>query len=272
MLDVGRSTFAFKTMPLTCSHPAAILPFKRFTPNPLNFAALVIGSMTPDVGYFIGERHLAKLAHLPLGTIFICLPTGFILLGLFYLVRRDLCFILPAPHRNQLTPLGQQRPRFTFEFLLMAMIAILIGAWTHIVWDQFTHDGSFVARHFSPLRHVLFYIGSQDITVSYVLQYVSTLVGAGILGLYYFKWLRTQPPRPDNQSDAWRYLLWFGLAVVALIVGAAIAIHLSAPVHEFRTFREFVYKMGVSAVSVFSVLIVISAILCYRRALGLGRL
>ncbi|MGZ5543302.1 MAG: DUF4184 family protein, partial [Limisphaerales bacterium] len=58
-------------MPLTCSHPAAILPFKCFTPRHLNFAALMIGSMSPDAGYFIGERGLAKLAHHPIGTVVI---------------------------------------------------------------------------------------------------------------------------------------------------------------------------------------------------------
>src|SRR5690242_6367039 len=121
-------------MPLTTSHPAAVLPLKRFTPNPLDLAALVIGSMTPDAGYFIGERHFAKMAHYPIGTILLDIPTGLVLLGLFYLVRRELCYILPAPHRNQLTPLAHQKPTFTFPALLIATFSILLGAWTHIIW------------------------------------------------------------------------------------------------------------------------------------------
>ncbi len=206
-------------MPLTCSHPAAILPFRRFTPNRLSFAALVIGSMSPDAGYFIGERGLAKIAHQPIGTVVICIPTGLVLLGLFYLIRRELCFILPSPHRNQLTPLAHQKPVFTPETLLIAIVSILLGAWTHIIWDQFTHDGSYVSRHFAPLRMSLAHIGPQDITIAYVLQYISTLAGGAILALHYFKWLRSQSPKSDNQPDAWRYYLWCSLALVSLAAG-----------------------------------------------------
>lgn len=258
-------------MPLTCSHPAAILPFKRFTPNRLNFAALVIGAMTPDTGYFIGQRHLAKIAHLPIGTFILDIPTGLILLALFYLLRRELCYILPSPHRNQLTPLANQKPTFTLRAIIIAAVSILLGAWTHIVWDQFTHNGTYAFRHLAPLRISLAQIGPQQITMAYILQYISTLVGAAVLVLAYLKWLRTQPSRPDNQSDRWRYLLWFTLAIVALIIGALFARHLSAPVHEFQTFREFIYKMGIITVSVFTIFIVISAILCYRRKLSIAR-
>lgn len=251
-------------MPLTCSHPAAILPFRRFIT--LNFSALIIGSMTPDTGYFIGQRHLAKLAHLPLGTVFIDIPTGLILLGFFYLLRRELCHILPAPHRNQLTPLAQRKPAFTIAALLVVVVSILLGTWTHIVWDQFTHDGTYAFRHFPPLRIALANIGSQKITIAYSLQYISTLAGAAILAFYYIKWLRIQPPKPDNQSDKWRYALWFGLGVVSLAIGTMLAIHLSPPVHDFQVFREFAYKQGVTAVSVFTILMIIAAVLCYPRS------
>jgi hypothetical protein len=234
----------------------------------LNFAALVIGSMSPDAGYFIGERSFAKLAHHPIGTVVFDIPTGLILLGIFYLIRRELCFILPAPHRNQLTPLAHRNPVFTVEALFIAIVSILIGAWTHIIWDQFTHDSSFLNRHFAPLRVVLLHIGAQQITISYILQYISTIIGAALLAWYYCKWLRSRPPAPTTESDTWRYLLIFGLALFSLAAGIAVAIHLSAPVHEFKTLREFVYIMGVSAVSVFSILVVASAILCYRRKLA----
>ncbi|MBA3727450.1 MAG: DUF4184 family protein, partial [Armatimonadetes bacterium] len=38
-------------MPWTFSHPAAVLPLRRLCPQSLDFAALVIGSTTPDIGY-----------------------------------------------------------------------------------------------------------------------------------------------------------------------------------------------------------------------------
>ncbi len=50
-------------MPFTFSHPAAVLPFTRLTPRYLNFAALVIGSTTPDMGYFLHDLRYRHLAH-----------------------------------------------------------------------------------------------------------------------------------------------------------------------------------------------------------------
>jgi hypothetical protein len=250
-------------MPLTSSHPAAVLPFKRVAG--LNFAALVIGSMTPDAGYFLGLRHMAKIAHHPDGTVLICIPTGIVLLGLFYLLRRDLCFILPSPHRNKLTPLASRKTALTAKAFLMAALSVLIGAWTHIVWDQFTHDGTFLARHFAPWRTVLFQVGSSEVTVAYSLQYISTIAGAAILAFAYMKWLRTQLNQSDNESDGWRYLMWFGLGAVALAIGYAVAKHVADPVHNLKTLREFVYAMGVASVSSFTVLIVTAAVLCYSH-------
>jgi hypothetical protein len=221
--------------------------------------------MSPDAGYFLGERYFAKLAHRPLGTVLICIPTGFVLLALFNLLRRDLCYLLPSPHRTQLTPLANQKGRWNLKAILVAAISICLGAWTHIIWDQFTHDGSFLSRHFAPLRTVLFYVGPQEITISYVLQYISTIVGAAILAWYYWNWSRSQPQKTSRESDTWRYFLIFGLAAFSLVIGTAVAIYLSAPVREFQTLREFVYKMGISAVSVFALTFIVSAILCYSR-------
>jgi hypothetical protein len=61
-------------MPWTLSHPAAVLPLRRLTPQPLDFPALVIGSMTPDIGYYINRFDLANFAHTLPGSVFACLP------------------------------------------------------------------------------------------------------------------------------------------------------------------------------------------------------
>lgn len=253
-------------MPLTCSHPAAVLPFRNF--KNLSFAALVIGSVAPDVGYFIGQRYMAKLAHYPSGTLLINIPIGLILLAVFYLLRRDLTFLLPSPHRKHLMRLCDQKPTWNTRFILVAIISILIGSWTHIVWDQFTHDGNFLNRHVALLRIVLFHIRSYEVSVSHLLQYISTIGGGEVLIWFYWKWLRSQPRKPVRESDAWRYILLFCFAVVGLAAGIIVAIRLSDPIHDSETLREFVYKLGVTAVSVFTFLFTVGAVLCYRRHLS----
>ena len=63
-------------MPFTLSHPLAVVPLRRWCPARLNFAALVIGSMSPDFGYFIGQFDAAAFAHTIPGLFTVCLPTG----------------------------------------------------------------------------------------------------------------------------------------------------------------------------------------------------
>ena len=52
-----------RVMPCTFSHPLAVVPLRRLCPERLNFTALIIGSMSPDFGYYIGKFPVANFAH-----------------------------------------------------------------------------------------------------------------------------------------------------------------------------------------------------------------
>src|SRR5689334_105290 len=117
-------------MPWTVSHPAAVLPFRRFAKRPLTFAALVIGSMTPDFGYYIDRFDLSDFAHTLPGTFLACVPTGLVLLLGLCLFCRPICYVLPSPHRQALEPLCPAFPREVRHWSLI-LLALLFGAWTH---------------------------------------------------------------------------------------------------------------------------------------------
>jgi hypothetical protein len=53
-------------MPFTLSHPAAALPFLR---TPLLPAAVVVGSMAPDLPYYVPLFVPRELSHSPLGVV-----------------------------------------------------------------------------------------------------------------------------------------------------------------------------------------------------------
>jgi hypothetical protein len=82
-------------MPWTLSHPAIVLPLRRFSPPPLGFAALVIGSMTPDIGFYIDRFDLSTFAQTLPDSFLACLPTGVILLLFYYLFCRAVCYSSP---------------------------------------------------------------------------------------------------------------------------------------------------------------------------------
>lgn len=254
-------------MPCTFSHPLAVLPLRRWCPKGLNFAALIIGSMSPDFAYFTRQFSIAHFAHTIPGTFAVCLPTGLLALAVFYALRQSLCFILPQPHRAALTPLAAGKLSVSVRSVLVAAVSILLGAWSHTIWDSFTHDGAWAVRHLALLRAPLIHIGTSTLPASYLLQQASTF-GAGLaLVILYGLWLRLQPAAPpatDQFSrDAWRYLLLAALAVIALSAGVPAARRMAAHYDGFMAIRVFIFRTTVYSAAVFTPLFALSACLLH---------
>src|SRR5437588_11781810 len=159
-------------MPFTLAHPAAILPLPGL--KYLRTAPLVIGAMIPDLPYDMPRRLnlLRPETHSATGALTTCLPLGYAALDAVYLLRRPLTALLsPRARFLCLRALAPFRGR-PLEWAL-ASLSIVIGVWTHLLWDALTHNdgwivrrvavlsapGSF-ARYPRPVFHVLPYVAS----------------------------------------------------------------------------------------------------------------
>jgi hypothetical protein len=253
-------------MPFTFSHPVVVVPLRRWCPEQFNFAGLVIGSMSPDFGYYIRQFPVAHFAHTALGTLAVCVPTGLIALAIFYLLRRPLCFVLPQPHRGALTPLVMRQPSISLRSFFAAALSILLGAWTHTVWDSFTHDSGWPVERLAILRAAVIHVGSTSLPVSYVLQQLSTFAGGALLAVLYFRWLRRQRIVGAEESsgrDGWRYSLIALLAAVSLVIAVPTALHMGSLFEGFMAFRVFVFRTSVYSIAAFVPLLIISSIIFY---------
>ncbi|MEM7737240.1 MAG: DUF4184 family protein [Deinococcota bacterium] len=67
-------------MPFTVSHVAAVIPLNK---KPLVLSALIVGSMSPDVLYFVPGVPSLPLAHSLQGLVLFCLPVSFALLLIY---------------------------------------------------------------------------------------------------------------------------------------------------------------------------------------------
>ncbi len=250
-------------MPCTFTHPLAVVPFRRLCPARLSYAALVVGSMSPDFGYYLGQFPLARFAHTIPGSFAICLPSGLLALVIFYCLRRPLCFILPQPHRAALTPLSEVRALLDWRSRLVAVASLLLGAWSHTIWDSFTHEGAWTVRHLAVLRAPLLQIGGTALPTSYVLQQTSTFGGGAVLAVMYFLWLRRQPCAPAASdrfsSDGWRYVLLGSLVVIALLGAIPSALRMASLFEGYTALRVFVFRTGVYASAIFLPVIAFSA-------------
>jgi hypothetical protein len=189
-------------VPFTISHAAAVLPLQRITRSRIPLAALMIGSMAPDFGYFLPLDLARASTHDFDGLFLFCLPVGLAMWVLFVrLLERPTIELLPAAWRERIP----RSPRITARSLAIAGLGILIGAMTHIAWDAFTHGDTAVAQLFPVLNWELFEVRGRAIRTHIALQYLSSV--AGLLALAYWAYSLRNAPRPAREARELRGFL-----------------------------------------------------------------
>jgi hypothetical protein len=198
-------------MPFTLSHPAAVVPIRKYG----ILSALVVGSMMPDTLYFLpGMRHDSYGHTLP-GLFFYCLPAGISLLWFFHrFLKKPLIALFP---RNQHGKLLAVSPDFHLgparRFAAIAA-SIVIGAASHLTWDSFTHSNGWIASRFAIFHYTLPFPSPFGLQVTEALQYSNSLLGLLVLSIYYQRWLR------DAASPAHATELHLPSAVRVFMLGA----------------------------------------------------
>lgn len=177
-------------MPFTGSHPAAVLPLIRLGLLP---SALVIGSMVPDLSYYVPIPVDSGHTHTAAGVFDVDLPLGLLCFAIWQLLVAPMAVAVapaavrrrlpaPAPVRSWLWQPGDLRQA------LLLVISLVAGAATHVVWDEFTHVGRFGYRHLSWLADQ-----HGPLPGYRWAQYGSGVVGALVLVLAVRHWWRTAP-------------------------------------------------------------------------------
>ncbi|WP_257462089.1 DUF4184 family protein [Archangium lipolyticum] len=196
-------------MPVTLpAHAAAVLPFFRLSRWGLTPTALIIGACAPDLSYVYALRELGDFAHTFPGFISFCVPVGLaVLLWLEALILPALRLALPEVAGIQWGRFARTEglPRTPLACLL-ASVALVLGAATHILWDGFTHHSMWPAEVLYPDIRVP--AGSRDLPLARVLQHASSLVGSLIvLGYMARRYPRLAPVPGGSVADFLRVLL-----------------------------------------------------------------
>jgi hypothetical protein len=197
-------------MPFTASHPAAVLALARWG---LPGSALVIGSIAPDLPMLLPIPVVVHFAHTPLGIITADLAigaAGFVLWQALF--GPALIAVAPQALRARLpdhVPAGLRFHFSRWRRFACVIVALFVGAATHVVWDSFTHDWMWGPAHINWLasRHGPL-MGWQWA------QHVSNIVGFAFVVGWTMVWWRAAPRRLNLTVMPLPYRALAGLAIL----------------------------------------------------------
>jgi len=235
-------------MPFTFAHSAAALPFRRL---PLVPSALVIGTFAPDFEYFLRLGPNGRFGHTLPGTFLFTLPAALSVLWIFHsLVKRPAAMLMPDGVRNRLVnDLGDFRFGGAIRFLLI-LASLLLGIATHLLWDSFTHAGTWFYAHWPLLRASLNLPVLGPTPYYKVFQHGSTIVGTGVVAAWLALCYRRSEPSTqvpgEPPSPRERFVIFATIVMVAL--GGTfirVIVEASFPV----TFKKMIGEVIVTAIA-----------------------
>jgi len=134
-------------MPATLpAHQAAVIPLKVLSPHRFDGVALVIGSAAPDLAYVVQGLGIEVRSHAWHSLIWFSLP---VTLVLAVLVRRAAPFVaahLPAGGPLAIHDYGVLAT--VRHPLRVTVLSALLGAFSHLAWDTFTHPYILIVHPF----------------------------------------------------------------------------------------------------------------------------
>lgn len=204
-------------MPFTFAHPAIVLPLRRC--KWFSFSALVFGSMAPDFEYFFRMQAFSVYSHTMLGLWLVDLPIAILLAFLYqYVVKKPMIARLPEWIGRGLAYTDSGiRSMPAWRFAMVFMYSAVLGSWSHIAWDAFTHKGGRMVDQLWLLQQAIG-IGHYEVPVYKLLQHGSTLFG-GMAILYVI----ARNARKNSHTvfrqvpTGEKWLFWIGVGLIGVL-------------------------------------------------------
>lgn len=170
-------------MPFTPSHAVLFLIAKKCNIR-TSATAFITGTMVPDFESFLLMRNTDKLSHTWKGIFLIDIPLALVLCFLFHQYVKDTLFsLLPAYYKKRLyQPRQLHWPSYFSKNTALVLLSTFVGAISHLVWDDFTHEAGYASYFFPVLDEHIEWLNFTPIF--FVVQVASSIVGLLLLQLY----------------------------------------------------------------------------------------
>lgn len=236
-------------MPFTPSHAVVALPFVR---TPLVPAAIAIGAMTPDLPLFVRGVGLDYgFTHTANNVVW----TGILAFALFMLwrvlLRPAVPELVPAAVARRL-PIDWSETGLTAAshavgvgssrrlYPVTLAVSLILGVLSHILWDQFTHEGRWGVETFPALDELW-----GPLTGFKWLQHGSSLLGLVVIGVWALLRLRRAEPRDHvvQTVPAGVRLAWVISLPVILATAGVMGFVAYGPFTAEFTVQHLAYRM-----------------------------
>jgi hypothetical protein len=213
-------------MPFTIAHPIAAAPIWLLSKRKLDLLAIAIGTMIPDLQYFIYLKPVRAIGHSLPGVFIEGVPCSLVILLVFHWVfKYPLLALAPSQVADRLPPI-RRFSLFPLSQLFIIIASIAIGGISHILWDDFTHSTGWFVVRLPLLQSKIF-----SLPIYKLLQYGSGIFGIGGLSIWFLLWLSKTQPRQQSKetlSVSWRVLITGCILLTSCILALiAVKLHLA---------------------------------------------
>lgn len=228
-------------MPFTLAHPAAVVPIFKTHHKSLILSALIVGSMSPDFEYFLRLKLVTRWSHTPLGVFTFCLPASLITLWIFHNLQKEaLVLLLPDVIKNRLLPFCGRFEFLPVKHFFAICLSAVIGAFTHIIWDGFTHSNGFLVEWGGFLNLMVVSTENFQLKLYVLFQDLSTLFGLSLLGFWFWRYTSANSTKvyPEFSQYSRRYksaiVACLGLTAILLAIIILISMRHSFEIGSMR--------------------------------------
>ena len=230
-------------MPFTFAHPIAAAPIWLSSKRRLDLPSLLVGSIIPDIEYFLTLQPTRTIGHTLLGVLIQGLPCSIVLLLITrYVLMRPFLALLPRQLAQRFPTIRSYFP-LQVKHLFNVVVSVVMGAASHIVWDAFTHEGGWFVAHSKLLQAQL---GS--VPIYKLLQYGSGVIGLVALFLWLSRRLNQEVPcnRIETLTPRWR-----GLTIICIALCALVFTWVAVDIHHIagETFKEAFVRAVIGCIS-----------------------
>lgn len=240
-------------MPFTPAHIAAAFPFRR---SRLVWSALIVGTIAPDLEYFLRLAPGQPYGHTLPGVFLVTLPLALLTLWLFHaFVKAPFIELLPGGLECRLVPYAGKFHFGGAARFGLIVASVLTGALTHLGWDSFTHGNTWLVRDWPALRHPIHVRFHGAVPLYKLLQHGSTLLGLTVLALWIVAWYQRAEvgrPRPAFPQSSWplrKILTLLAIAIIASAAGIIYAVAVAGVPTRHSSISNFVGPLVVTAMA-----------------------